>query len=295
MAANIHPPTNDPIEGKLRIYFLPNLLTAGNLFCGFVALTKIVEANLPAGDYSQIKMALGFILLACIFDLFDGRVARMGGVESPFGREFDSLADLVSFGVAPAFLVHRVVLHDVFVEGSPFGHHPEYGWFIASIYLLCGAFRLARFNCLAAQNSGGGGKEFLGFPIPSAAGLVASLTLLIIHLNENEKDLGRWKYFLVVVLLFLSAMMVSTVKYPSFKMLGLRSGSTFFKAILAALVIGGILVVASQQEILRMAGYIFTVVFTVYLVYGFVRPRISRRMRQDIEEEDDDEDEQEAH
>src|SRR4051795_11593268 len=118
-------------EPKIKIYFLPNLLTAGNLFCGFVALTKIVEADLSSGNFSQIKYALGFILLACIFDLFDGRVARMGGVESPFGREFDSLADLISFGVAPAFLVHKVVLRDVFPE------HPEYGWFISSIYLLC--------------------------------------------------------------------------------------------------------------------------------------------------------------
>src|SRR5213083_3063113 len=120
-------------EPKLKIYFLPNLLTAGNLFCGFVALTKIVEADISTGDFQQIKVALGFILLACIFDLFDGRVARMGGIESPFGREFDSLADLISFGVAPAFLVHRVVLKDVF--GAP-----ELGWFLASIYLLCGAF-----------------------------------------------------------------------------------------------------------------------------------------------------------
>src|SRR5881398_2930263 len=100
-------------EPKLKIYFLPNLLTAGNLFCGFVALTKIVEADVANGDFGPIKVALGFILLACVFDLFDGRVARMGGVESPFGREFDSLADLISFGAAPAFLVHRVVLKDV--------------------------------------------------------------------------------------------------------------------------------------------------------------------------------------
>src|SRR5437773_7490748 len=134
--------SSDAPEAKLKIYFLPNLLTAGNLFCGFVALTRIVEADLSQG-FAQIKVALGFILLACIFDLFDGRVARMGGVESPFGREFDSLADLVSFGVAPAFLVHRVVLRDVFVKGSFVGDHPEWGWFIASIYLLCGAFRLA--------------------------------------------------------------------------------------------------------------------------------------------------------
>src|SRR5881398_2254767 len=159
MATVLNPQPQDPTEGKLKIYFLPNLLTAGNLFCGFVALTKIVEADVANGDFGPIKVALGFILLACIFDLFDGRVARMGGVESPFGREFDSLADLISFGAAPAFLVHRVVLRNVFPV------HPEWGWFISSIYLLCGAFRLARFNCLAAEG-GGGGKDFLGFPIP---------------------------------------------------------------------------------------------------------------------------------
>src|SRR6476620_4094452 len=187
MASPPSSPQTDPTEAKLKIYFLPNLLTAGNLFCGFVALTKIVEADLANGNFLPIKHALGFILLACIFDLFDGRVARMGGVESPFGREFDSLADLISFGAAPAFLVHRVVLRYVF-EG-----HPELGWFIASIYLLCGAFRLARFNCLSAQPNGAVSKDFLGFPIPSAAGLVISLTLLIIQLNENSKGLGYWR------------------------------------------------------------------------------------------------------
>jgi CDP-diacylglycerol---serine O-phosphatidyltransferase len=282
MAATVpNPLSNDPVEGKLKIYFLPNLLTAGNLFCGFVALTKIVEADISSGNFSEIKYALGFILLACIFDLFDGRVARMGGVESPFGREFDSLADLISFGAAPAFLVHRVVLRDVFT--GPNFDHPEIGWFIASIYLLCGAFRLARFNCLAAQAGSGGGKEFLGFPIPSAAGLVASLTLMIIKLNENERDLGKWKYFLVVVLLFLSAMMVSTVKYPTFKSLGLRSTSTFSKAILAALFLGLILVF--REKILY---YVLPAFFTLYLIYGFIRPRISKRVRYEIEEEEDD-------
>jgi CDP-diacylglycerol---serine O-phosphatidyltransferase len=270
---------------KLKIYFLPNLLTAGNLFCGFVALTKIVEANLtpsPEGiiNWMPIKLALGFILLACVFDLFDGRVARMGGVESPFGREFDSLADLVSFGVAPAFLVHRVVLADVFRD------HPQVGWFIASMYLLCGAFRLARFNCLATMPGGGGNKDFLGFPIPSAAGLVGSVTLLIIHLNEKERSLGIWQYVPALVLIFLSAMMVSTVRYPSFKTLGLRSTSTFSKAIVAAGILGGLLVL--REKILY---YVLPLFFTAYLVYGFIRPRISRKMRHEIEEDDDDEDE----
>jgi CDP-diacylglycerol--serine O-phosphatidyltransferase len=263
-------------NARLKIYFLPNLLTAGNLFCGFVALTKIVEADLASGNFQPIKVALGFILLACIFDLFDGRVARMGGVESPFGREFDSLADLISFGAAPAFLVHRVVLADVF------GEQKEFGWFIASVYLICGAFRLARFNCLAAQAGTGGGKEFLGFPIPSAAGLVASLTLMIIQFREHERDLGAWKYFLVAVLIFLSAMMVSTVRYPTFKGLGLRSTSTFLYAILAALFVGLLLVF--REKILY---YVLPAFFTLYLLYGFIRPRISRRVRREIEEEDE--------
>src|SRR3954454_23175451 len=92
------PTTADPGGPKLKIYFLPNLLTAGNLFCGFVSLTKIVEAVISSGNFTQIKYALGFILLACIFDLFDGRDASMGGVKSPFGRDIDSLADLISFG-----------------------------------------------------------------------------------------------------------------------------------------------------------------------------------------------------
>ncbi|HZL13523.1 MAG TPA: CDP-diacylglycerol--serine O-phosphatidyltransferase, partial [Verrucomicrobiae bacterium] len=240
----------------------------------------IVEAD-PFSDnyFVQIKFALAFILLACIFDLFDGRVARMGGVESPFGREFDSLADLISFGVAPAFLVQRVVLRDAF---SDYPQLHQVSWFIASIYLLCGAFRLARFNCLAAMPNSGATKDFLGFPIPSAAGLVASLTLLIIHFNEKEKSLGHWNYLIAFVLLFLSAMMVSTVKYPSFKSLGLRSKSTFWKMIGAALFVGCILIL--REKILY---YVLPIFFTAYLVYGFVRPSLSRAWRREIEEEDD--------
>jgi CDP-diacylglycerol--serine O-phosphatidyltransferase len=283
MAAELPLPPDDPVEiPKLKIYFLPNLLTAGNLFCGFVALTKIVEANLTPDanglvNWAPIKFALAAILLACIFDLFDGRVARMGGHESPFGREFDSLADLISFGAAPAFLVHRVVLGQVLPD-----EYAEFGWFIASIYLICGAFRLARFNCLAAMNAPGAGKDFLGFPIPSAAGLVASLTLFIIKLNEKEKDLGHWGYLLPVVLVFLSAMMVSEVRYPSFKSFGLRSSTTFLKLIIAVLFVGSLLVF--REKILY---YVLPLFFTGYLLYGFVRPHLSRAWRKEIEEDDE--------
>lgn len=273
-------------DAKLKIYFLPNLLTGGNLFCGFVALTYIVQAkkaDLESGNYLDIKIALFFILLACIFDLLDGRVARMGGAESPFGREFDSLADIISFGAAPAFLVYRIVLKDVFTV------HQEIGWFIASIYLLCGAFRLARFNCLAAQAGSGGGKEFLGFPIPAAAGLVASLTLFLMWLDENRYmderfSHSRWRYLLPGIMVFLSWMMVSEVKYPTFKKLDLRATKTFTKTLVAVLFIGAVVIL--REKILT---FVLPFVFTAYLVYGFIRPRVSRRVRYEIEDEDDEE------
>ena len=272
------PATADPADpGRLKIYFLPNLMTAGNLFCGFVALTRIVEADIASPDFtSVIRHALFFILLACIFDLLDGRLARMGGSESPFGREFDSLADLISFGVAPAFLVHRIVLRDVFVQYS------EVGWFIASVYVICGALRLARFNCLAAMAGSGGSKEFLGFPIPAAAGLVASLTLLLLWWDDRGFAKGNWRYVLPVIMIFLSVMMVSQVKYPSFKKLDLRATRPFTKTVVAILFIG--LLVILRGIILP---FVLPTVFTAYLVYGFIRPRISRQMRREIEDEDD--------
>jgi len=283
-----NPPDNDEsADAKLKIYFLPNLLTAGNLFCGFVALTKIVavsDDDLANGNFAKIKLALFYILFACIFDLLDGRLARMGGHDSPFGREFDSLADLISFGAAPAFLVHRIVLKDVF---GP--QHTEVGWFIASIYLICGAFRLARFNCLAAQAGSGGGREFLGFPIPAAAGMVASLTLFMMWWNEKEFAKGNWRYLLPVIMLFLSWMMVSEVKYPTFKKLDLRATRTFTKTLVAILFIGSVLIL--REKILV---FVLPLFFTAYLIYGFIRPRISRKMRRDIEEEEDDGDEGEA-
>ncbi|MBW8865269.1 MAG: hypothetical protein JF609_10185 [Verrucomicrobia bacterium] len=183
--------------------------------------------------------------------------------------------------MAPAFLVHRVVLHNALPD-----EYTELGWFIASIYLICGAFRLARFNCLSAMNAPGAGKDFLGFPIPSAAGLVASLTLLIIRLNEKERDLGHWGYLLPAVLVFLSAMMVSEVKYPSFKSLGLRSSTTFLKVVVAAVFLGSLVIL--REKILY---YVLPLFFTGYLLYGFIRPHISRAWRREIEEDEDEGDE----
>jgi CDP-diacylglycerol--serine O-phosphatidyltransferase len=258
-----------------KIYLLPNLMTAGNLFCGFAAVLKIIEAALlnNGGDpFAQsYHEALAFILGACVFDLLDGRVARLGGLESPFGREFDSLADVVSFGLAPALLVYQIVLKDFH----------ETGWIIAFIYLLCGTLRLARFNCIAAapkdpDEASEQANEFVGFPIPAAAGLIASLTLFMLWLEEGERTIGAWKFALPALLLFLSFMMFSRVRYPSFKGLSWRTQRSLPNFLLIILV----LVIAARHY-----QWMPALLFVGFLLYGFIRPLLSRPMRAEIEEE----------
>ena len=138
------------------------------------------------------------------------------GTTVPFGREFDSLADIVSFGIAPALLVYQIVL----------GEFHNLGWMIAFVYLACGALRLARFNCIAATANGNGSepdKNFTGFPIPAAAGVIASITLFMLWLDEGQRTIGHWKYVLPPLMLFLSFMMFSKFRYPSFKAVNWRT------------------------------------------------------------------------
>lgn len=253
-----------------KIYLLPNLMTAGNLFCGFAAVFKIIEAGLlaAAGESAgaEYHQAIAFMLGACVFDLLDGRLARLGGHESAFGREFDSLADVVSFGLAPALLVYQIVLADF--------HRA--GWVLAFIYLLCGTLRLARFNCMAAENSDKPDKDFQGFPIPAAAGLIASLTLFMLWMNEGERNLGNWKFVLPPLLLFLSFMMFSRVRYPSFKAVNWRTQRSIPKFLIIIL-----LLVFSAMNYEWMPALLFV----LFLIYGFVRPYLSKAWRREIEEE----------
>ncbi len=257
-----------------KIYLLPNLMTAGNLLFGFVAVLKIVEGALlqtkdPTGAAQRFELAILFILTACICDALDGRLARLGGHESPFGREFDSLADIVSFGVAPALMVYKVVLIEF----------PTLGWIVASLYLLCGGLRLARFNCVAASNSASASKDFRGFPIPAAAGLTASLTLFMIWMGKSDRDIddfGNWKWLLPGLLIFLSFMMFSKFKYPSFKGLNWRTTRSIPRFIFIVFILG-----------FTVYNYYWmpAVIFLSYLLYGFLRPFLSRRMQREIEEE----------
>ena len=293
-------PDTPPSGERLRIFFLPNLMTAGNLLCGFLALTFIVQVVPdPTGsegpifseaDIEKIKNALWLILGAFVFDALDGRIARLVGKESPFGLQFDSLADIISFGAAPAFLVQRVILHDF----------ERLGLVVASVYLLCGALRLARYNCLSVMPGSANSREFLGFPIPASAAMVASLTMFLVWFVEKNLPgdaagsgetitvtmdaTSSWRWVLLVVLVFLSVMMVSEVKYPSFKKLDFRSRRPFAKFA------GAVVVVACFVFLWKyLVPIVLPLIFTSYLVYGFVRPRLSRKLRREIEEDFDDE------
>jgi CDP-diacylglycerol--serine O-phosphatidyltransferase len=269
---------NAPAQGNdnesPKIYLLPNLMTAGNLFCGFAAALQIVEGFLHQQEsginpIENFHHAIWYILGACIFDLLDGRLARLGGHESEFGREFDSLADVISFGIAPALLIYGIVLKDF-----------DQGWIFSFLYLLCGAMRLARFNCMAAK--GTADKEFRGFPIPAAAGLIASVTLFILWFEQSDRELGNWKYLLLALTAFLSFMMFSRFRYPSFKAVNWKTKRSIPRTILIFL-----LLAFTARNYMWMPA----VLFISYLLYGFLRPFLSLRMRRELGEEEEDDDE----
>jgi len=175
------------------VYVLPNLITSGSLFAGFHSIASTYNGRF---DTAAIAIIVGVVL-----DGLDGRVARMTHTTSRFGVEYDSLADLVSFGVAPAFLVYGWAL-------SAFG---RWGWLAAFLYLICGALRLARFNVQINTVEKG---QFNGLPIPAAATFVASMILLFYYLGMTD----RFRHFAVVLMIYVLAfLMISTVKFYSFK------------------------------------------------------------------------------
>lgn len=262
-----------------RIYFLPNLMTAGNLFCGFIAVIKCIQARLlaDAGEYAAgfaashpgvplsdamlglYTQAVWFILLAVVFDSLDGRLARWGGRTSLFGAEFDSLADVVSFGVAPALMVFFLIL----APREEYQWFRELGWFIAFIYLLCGAVRLARFNVitnpLLHRTEAESSKDFVGLPIPAAAGTVASLVLMLVNFAKNDRELHQLTIALPLLLILVAFLMVSTIRYPSFKQVNWETKTRFQTFVI--IVVAGALIVK-----LREVAFFF--LFLGYIAYG---------------------------
>jgi CDP-diacylglycerol--serine O-phosphatidyltransferase len=210
------------IDYKKGVYLLPNILTSMSLFCGFYAIVATMQGSYVLGAW--------VIILATVFDGLDGRVARMTHTTSRFGLEYDSLSDLVAFGVAPAVLSFGLVLNQ-------FG---RVGWLAAFLFCACGAMRLARFNTLSGSIPGG---FFQGLPIPVAAGMLSASIIFLNHHNLDDKIF--LSYFLMALIYGLAFLMVSTIRFRSFKDFNLHSRRPFSAVFVAILVI---VVVAMEPE-----------------------------------------------
>lgn len=181
------------------IYLLPNLITSAGLFCGIFSLVQTMQ-----GSYVNAALA---ILAAQIFDALDGRVARLTNSTSRFGIEYDSLCDLVSFGVAPGLLIYKWAL-------VPWG---VLGWSAVGLYVICSAIRLARFNLLVGRTDPG---FFLGLPVPGSALMLSSVVLMYRYVGKS--GLPAKHVSLLLLTYALALLMVSTVRYTSFKNLKLH-------------------------------------------------------------------------
>lgn len=226
-----------------KIYLVPNFVTTANMFSGFYSMVSAIH-----GDYVTAAWA---IMAAAVFDMLDGRVARLAKATSEFGVQYDSLSDLVSFGVAPAILLYQWAL-------EPFG---RIGWAAAFLFAACGALRLARFNVLSGILPKG---YFQGLPIPMGAGMVATFIIFSQTLGWSMEDT---KTPVLVLTFGLASLMVSTIKFPSFKELNWRSRTSFGYLLVGVL---AMILIAIKPEVtlfLVLSSYVgFSLLWNVYRV-----------------------------
>jgi CDP-diacylglycerol--serine O-phosphatidyltransferase len=230
------------INLRKAMFVLPNLFTVSSIFLGFYSMT------LSAGDPTPAQLYRSALadFFAIFFDMFDGRVARMTRTQSEFGQELDSLADVISFGAAPALLVYKWAL-------APLGF---LGMFLSFAFAACGALRLARFNVLASRGDKGSSRFFVGLPIPLAAGAIVALVIAHYRQFGSTTDAATHAPIAVVVLL-LSFLMVSTIRYRTFKDLHLSPKSlALFLFLSVAGIAVGIATRASFVLVVYMAAYI---------------------------------------
>lgn len=234
---------------KKGIYILPSLFTLGNLSAGFLAVLFAFEERFIAAAYA--------ILIAGILDAFDGRIARMTKTTSQFGKELDSLADIVSFGIAPAVMMYMLALY----------HRPIWGKALCVMFVVCGALRLARFNVNTEKDDG---YYFKGLPIPAAAGILAAFVLVY---SMFEQDITRktipmlmnrmpiFYRMIPLAMILLSYLMVSTVRYSSFKGFKLSRPKTLRQLMMICIAI---------LLIWRYPENMILIIFSVYLLSGLL-------------------------
>jgi CDP-diacylglycerol---serine O-phosphatidyltransferase len=247
------------------IFLLPSLFTAANLLCGYYA----VVAALVGGhdDFDHAAKAIG---LAIVFDSMDGRVARMTGTNTEFGVQFDSLADVCSFGIAPAVLAYAWGVRSLPGLYSGEGHWlSEFGWMACLIFLVCCAWRLARFNVQGMAP--GGSKFFVGMPTPAAAGVIAAL----IHRYKYPLHDWRWAIVWLVLAIGLGVLMTSTIRYYSFKDLPWTRKQPSLGIILV-LIIFGVAWVYSEYFLMILACSYAAIGVALHLV-RYIRHRLSLR------------------
>lgn len=233
------------------LFVVPNLITLASIFCGFNAIRVVALDNPTTDDFYRAAILLMFAML---FDLLDGRVARMTRTQSAFGLQLDSLADIVSFGVAPSILIYKWVLH----------RYETMGLFIAFLFTASGAVRLARFNVLSSGVGGTPvkpGKYVIGLPIPPASGILISLLLANYALDGKLSD-ERYTFALSTVTVVLSLLMVSSVKFRSFKDLKFN----FATAFLVMFAIGSSAVVWEYMK----PQFVLLWLLSFYIVIGLV-------------------------
>jgi len=250
---------------KLRrgIYILPASMTVANMLCGFYA----VMATLKGGgtDLDNAAKAIG---LAIVFDTFDGFVARATGTSSEFGKQFDSLADMVSFGIAPAVLAFtwgvRGISESDFLD---IRRLHQIGWWVALSFVICCAWRLARFN-IQGMAPGTGSKHFVGLPCPAAAGLIAAT----VHALKSPIEDWRWSIFWMFVVVADAALMSSTIRYRSFKEIPMARRQPSLIIILIALFVW--LIVMYSEVVLMLIATVFVVTGITLHVVRLVRHRL---------------------
>src|SRR3989441_5295182 len=237
------------------MFVLPNLFTVSSIFCGVYSIT--LSAGEPTGD--NFYRAAVAIFFGSFFDAFDGRVARLTRTQSDFGVELDSLADVITFGVAPAILVYKWALAGMGIPGI----------IICSLYAACGAIRLARFNVIAHAESGTQ-RYFIGLPIPLAAGMLVALVIALNDLDTPVAEaIGLWP--IATLVLVLAFLMVSTIRYRTFKEAGLNARTLLL--FLLVTVVGVAVAIRGRPSLVLL------VYFSIYILIGLAEEALFGRRR----------------
>ena len=245
----------EKIRSKRGIYLLPSVLTTFGMFAGFYSIISSIN-----GDFTIAAIS---ILIAMFWDTLDGRVARLTNTQSAFGAEYDSLADLVSFGLAPALLVYQWTLYEL----------GRFGWLAAFVYLACAALRLARFN---TQVGIADKRYFQGLPSPAAAGVIASMIWLKIWTFASfDSDVISLGYYLGAgITILCGLLMVSNIRYYSFKEFDSKKASFRFLLI----VILGLIILVSKPNIILFTGFfVYLLSGPVITIIGLNRNRLKKK------------------